>query len=107
MGIASVITSFSTWSNTATVKHKGTQIDLIIDRADHCINLCEIKFYNNHYQMTKLDVERLNHKREIFQQVTQTQKTLFITLITSYGAIENDFYHQAVDGQIKLDDLFV
>ena len=84
----------------------GAQIDLIIDRADHCIHLCEIKFYAQEFKMTKAYANKLNERKEIFREQTKTKKTLFNTLITPYGATTNQHYLASVDQQLKLDDLF-
>jgi len=85
---------------------EGAQIDLVIDRADHCINLCEIKFSNDVYVLTKKDQEALERKKRVFQRETGTNKTLFTTLITPYGAEENSYYIGTVQKQLTMDALF-
>lgn len=85
---------------------RGAEIDLVIDRADQCINLCEIKFYNDVYVMTKQDAEDLERKKMIFRQQTKTNKVLFITLITPYGVKENEHYISSVNNQFTLECLF-
>lgn len=85
---------------------KGAEIDLLIDRADQCINLCEIKFYNTVYTMTKEDADDLERKKMVFLMKTQTRKALFMTLITPYGVKENDHYLSCVDNQLSLNSLF-
>jgi len=86
---------------------KGAQIDLIIDRSDQCINLCEIKFYNSEYIMQEEQAKKMNNRREIFRQVTGSRKTLFNTLITPYGANVNRHTISSVDQQLTLDALFL
>ena len=85
----------------------GGQIDLIIDRADQCINLCEIKFWNSEYIMNDANAQKLNKRREIFREKAKTKKTLFNTLITPYGARVNKHYLSSVDKQLNLDALFL
>lgn len=85
---------------------EGAEIDLVIDRADQCINLCEIKFYNGPYTMTKHDAETIERKKRLFQERTKTRKALFITLITPFGAFENEHYIRCIDKQLTLDSLF-
>lgn len=98
----------SYWSYLAQDSaEKGTQIDLIIDRADQCINLCEIKFWNSEYIMTDLYAQKLNQRREIFREKAKARKTLFNTLITPYGARNNKHYLSSVDKQLNLDALFI
>lgn len=85
---------------------EGAEIDLVLDRADQCINLCEMKFYNNIYTLKKHDVEVINKKKRIFLEDTGSRKAIFVTLITSYGAKETDHYLECVDNQLTLDNLF-
>lgn len=85
---------------------EGAEIDLVIDRADQCINLCEIKFYNNTYVFKKHDAEAIEKKKRIFIGHTRTKKAIFVTLITSYGANETEYYHECVDNQLTIDNLF-
>lgn len=46
LGIRGVITHGYSWDTVATDEHPGAQIDLLIDRSDKIINLCEIKYYD-------------------------------------------------------------
>ena len=87
-------------------KQAGFQIDLLIDRADNTINLCEMKFYDTPYQLTKKNTEELLKKKYLFQAHTKTRKQLFITLISNYELIPNA-YSQEIDNFITLDDLFI
>lgn len=84
----------------------GAQIDLLIDRADKCINLCEIKFSNSIFHITKNYAQNLRYKKHCFQEQTQTKKSLFTTLITSYGTTVNEHYLSSVDNQLTMDVLF-
>lgn len=106
LGIAAVKTIQSVWRFQKDSANQGTQIDLIIDRADNCINLCEIKFYHQPYQMTQKEAELISQRREIFRETTKTKKSVFNTLITTYGAIENDAYLRVIDNQITMNELF-
>lgn len=106
LGIAGVMTTQGAWKTTHSPSGNGAQIDLIIDRADNCINLCEIKFYNQPYSLTQQDVTSLQRKRAAFIQETGCDKTIFITMITALGVNENDHYHQVIDNQITMKDLF-
>ena len=85
---------------------KEAQIDLLIDRSDVCINLCEIKFFRDVWDMTEHDAILLNRRRERFRESTKTKKSLFTTLITPYGAQINSHYTSCVDQQLTLEHLF-
>ena len=100
MGLSVVADAKSGW------RGKGAQIDLIIDRADKCINLCEIKFYDEQVVIDQNYAQTLQGKRVAFKNQTGTKKTLFTTLITTYGVKEEKFYFGAVDNQLSLDALF-
>ncbi len=103
--IGGVSTKSGYWKSTLNGK-KEIEIDLVIDRADQCINLCEIKFCNAPYEMSKSYASELQAKKESFRLKTQSRKTLFTTLITPYGATANPAYLNAVDNQIVIDELF-
>jgi uncharacterized protein len=87
-------------------KSKEAEIDLIIDRADNCINLCEIKFCKAPFEVSFSYARELETKKESFLRETSTRKALFTTLITPHGAIANPAYLSAVDNQIVIDELF-
>lgn len=84
----------------------GTQIDLLIDRADRCISLCEIKFSDSEFVISKSYAENLRKKRDIFRAQTGTRKTVFIVMITTYGVRENDHFQRLIDQQLTIDALF-
>jgi hypothetical protein len=107
LGISGVGTRVSAWRHyPESDESQGVQIDLVIDRDDQCINLCDMKFSDFEYQVTKEYAEKLNRKKDLFRKITGTKKALFTTLITTYGAIENANYHDSIQKQIKLDDIF-
>jgi hypothetical protein len=85
---------------------QGAQIDLVIDRADKCINLCEMKYSDSEFVVDKSYVEKLQNKKKIFREQTRTAKTLFTTLVTTYGVKKNAHYLSVVDTQLTMDDLF-
>ena len=85
----------------------GAEIDLVIDRADGCVHLCEMKFCNKEFVMSRQEAEALERKKAVFVEQTKTKKAIFITLITPYGAVENMHYLSCVHNQLSLDDLFV
>lgn len=76
------------------------------DRNDHTINICEIKFSNTTYKITKKYNEELQNKLMMFRQSTGTRKTLMLTFITTYGMYDNEYRVQLEDNDVKMDDLF-
>lgn len=65
-----------------------------------------MKFYRDIFVVDKVCAENLQHKKTLFQEKTKTKKAIFMTLITLYGASENQNYAGVVDNQITADALF-
>lgn len=85
----------------------GAQIDLLIDRDDNVINLCEMKFYNTEYAIDKKYANEIAKKVNAFSDSTKTKKSIFVTFITSYGLISNQYSRQYVQNELTMDHLFV
>ena len=102
-GMASSVASFIARPKDGL---SGTQIDLLIDRSDQSINVCEIKFSIADYEVTKKDVDNIKNKKRVFQYHTKTKKHLFTTLITIMGVINNSNRINHIDQVVTLDDLF-
>ena len=86
--------------------YNGIQIDLLIDRADGVINLCEAKFTSASYKLTTDYKSRLRERADIFSAVTKSKKSIFVTLITTYGLHKADEHLDVIQNVITLDDLF-
>lgn len=104
LGIGAVYTEVSAWRSTQS--EHGAQIDLIIDRRDRVINLCEIKFSVDPYVISKSYAEKLRHKLSTFRMETGTTKTLFLTFITTFGLRENKHFIGLVQNSLTMDALF-
>jgi uncharacterized protein len=106
LGISGIYTEQSVWRYTPKADEVGVQIDLLIDRQDNCINLCELKFYNTEFTLDKQAANNLATKRQVFIEKTGTKKTIFNTLITTFGAKRNEHYLQTVQNQLTMEVLF-
>jgi len=84
----------------------GAQIDLIIDRIDDAINICEIKYSKNEFAITKDYGKKLVKKLEIFEEKTRTKKQIFLTMITTFGVKKNIWAEDLISSEVVLDDLF-
>ncbi len=84
----------------------GTQIDMIIDRSDNCINMIEAKFHNQKYVMKSIDAENITHKINTLTQKTRTSKIVFTTLITSSPTEKNEYYNEVITNEINYVELF-
>ncbi len=82
------------------------QIDMLIDRADKTVNICEMKFYNKPYAMTARDEEDIERKISTFIETTGGDKNVILTMITVKG-IEKNEHSGCVQKEIRLEDLFV
>jgi AAA+ ATPase superfamily predicted ATPase len=87
-------------------KEAGAQIDLLFDRHDHAVTLCEIKYSANKYGIDKAYAKDLQRKLDVFQNKTKTPKQLFLTLITLNGVKKNLWSEDLVTNQTVLKDLF-
>jgi AAA+ ATPase superfamily predicted ATPase len=85
---------------------EGCQIDLLIDRADGIINLCEIKFHQGKFSLTKKDAENIRKKVSLYQNHTKTNKPIYVTLITPEGIQPNAHSNSIVMNEITMKDLF-
>jgi uncharacterized protein len=106
LGIVGITSSVSSFLASAEAGMSGAQIDLLIDRADQSINLCEIKFSTTDYEVTKKDIDNIENKKKVFVYHTDTKKHVFVTLITTMGAVNNSHKINYIDQVITLDDLF-
>lgn len=103
LGIAGVQSNVSSWRSS--LSEKGSQIDLLIDRKDQTINICEIKFSTEKFLINKSYEENLRNKITAFKQETKTKKATHLTMITTYGVQQNK-YSGSVQKEIILNDLF-
>lgn len=85
---------------------EGFQIDMLIDRADNVINICEMKYYQAQYELGKKDMELIHEKMEKFRKISQTKKQLLYTLITSNGLKINEYSIGTVAKAIEAKELF-
>ncbi|MGK0189690.1 MAG: AAA+ ATPase superfamily predicted ATPase [Verrucomicrobiales bacterium] len=107
LGIAGVSTESSSWTfRPKEVTETGTQIDLLIDRADGCINLCEMKFCEGPFVIDKRYATLLRQRRETFRRETGTKKSLFLTFVTTADVKHNPYGLELVDASVTLDTLF-
>lgn len=105
LGINGIRSGISAWSCRQTDEHQGAQIDLVIDRRDQVINLCEAKFSNNEYAITADYEKVLRNKVNAFRIETKTRSALHLTMITTYGVAKNT-HSSIVTSEVTMDDLF-
>lgn len=106
LGISGVSTQVYAWSHRPAYKgDRGAQIDLIIDRADGVVNVCEIKFASGLYDVGPREEVEFETKLDVFRRVTHTTKSVHLTLITLNGTTDNPHGH-CVQSMVTMKDLF-
>ncbi len=104
LGIGSVQTQSSAWvGNNGSEK---AQIDLVIDRRDQVVNLCEMKFSIKTFTIEKSDAENLRQKMGLFKEITKTPKAVWLTFITTFGLTQNNYAQSLVHNSLTMDVLF-
>ncbi len=102
LGISGVYTEVASWKS----REKGIQIDLLIDRRDHIISLCEIKYSKDSFTITLAYKAELEKKLAGFRTETQTRKAILLTMLTTFGVEENKHSLGFVQNIVKMEDLF-
>jgi AAA+ ATPase superfamily predicted ATPase len=105
LGIFGVTTNYSSWRHTDAETDNTTQIDLLIDRNDRVINLCEMKYSKDEYVITKEYNDTLRRRYATFIRAAKTRKTVHITMITTYG-IKHNIYWGNIQSEVNMNDLF-
>jgi hypothetical protein len=106
LGILGVHTRQYSFVAKGDAENEGAQIDLIIDRQDNVITVCEMKFYNDDVSISKEMAEKLNRRLRVFRRENGTKKQVFLILVTTFGIIKNQYSIGLIDKTIVLDDLF-
>ena len=107
LGVGAVATDVSAWFDKGdrNTSSRGSQIDLIIERADRIIHLCEMKFCLGQYRITADYEMKLRNRMELFRERTRNRKSLVNTFITSFG-IANGSHTGVVNSEVTLEGLF-
>lgn len=103
LGISGITTNVFSWFGKGD--NRSAQIDMLIDRADNAINLCEMKFYSKAYPMSVKDEEDIERKVSTFSEATKTNKTIIVTMITDKG-LERNEHSECIQKVVTLDQLF-
>ena len=107
LGISGMLTTESIWytEGNPELGLPGAQIDLVIERRDRTIHLCEMKFSVNEYVIDREEDLALRNRQETFRMCTKTRKTLLLTMVTTYG-VRRNMYSGLIQSQVVMDDLF-
>ncbi|MDR1806390.1 MAG: ATP-binding protein [Propionibacteriaceae bacterium] len=103
LGISGVATTTASWLGQRD--GQKAQIDLVLARRDGVINLCEMKFADREYEITKAYADRLRQQRWAFADHAPKSAALHTTLVTPYG-VKRNIHWSEVQAEVTLDDLF-
>ena len=105
LGISGVTTEESLWSKQGTDEEEGAQIDLIIERKDNVVNMCEAKFYSDEFIANKDCHFALVRRERLLREIIPKKASIHNTLITTFGLKQVEYFGDFVN-VITLDDLF-
>ena len=103
LGISGLHTEYYSWRSKEHLP--AAQIDLIIERSDNMVNLCEVKYSNGQYVLNKAEYEKIQNRQMAFVDETKCKQGVFLTLITTSLPKQNE-YSSMINGVVVLDDLF-
>lgn len=107
LGISALQTESSAWRyQPKSTQEQGVQIDLLIDRADSVVNLCEMKYSATPFTIKKKYAKELRNKQQVFQSITKTRKALFLTMVTTHGLADNAYSQELVNNRVDAEALF-
>lgn len=112
LGFSGIISSAHSWvyrpnktGDADKAGDTGVQIDLLIDRNDQTINLCEMKYSSAQYTITAEEDLRIRNRKAVFMRETETTKAVMVTMITTYGLTAGG-YSNDIPCQVTMTDLF-
>lgn len=106
LGISGIYAEESGYLFKGDKNSDGFQIDLLIDRNDSVINVCEMKFYSGEFTIDKSYAAKLRYKINKFKELSGTNKHIMLTFISSFGLVKNKHSLGLVNNDLKMDVLF-
>jgi uncharacterized protein len=106
LSISGIYSSVSSFYQQGDEENDGVQIDMLLDRNDHTINLFEIKFYNQPYILNKESADKLRQKQWRFQAISKTKKHINWLIISTFGLQKNQYSTGLISNSLSMEDLF-
>lgn len=103
--IRGVSTSRFSFVMKGSEDEKGAQIDLVLERKDNVVNLCEMKFYADLYHAEEEDDLNLRRKKTVLSSFLKKKQTIQTVLITTFGLAKGK-YQWLYQNVVTLSDLF-
>ena len=105
LGILGVYTQTHYWQSRGDGSKKGTQIDMLIERADKTVMIVEIKYYNKEFAISKSYADNLRAKIETFRENDKAHNSIMLVILSTYG-VEQNSYSSMVNCNLGMDVLF-
>ena len=110
LGISGMRTRCYAWRSQKSKEHgererPGAQIDLLIERADNAVNICEMKYSAGEYEIDRDESRRMLNRRERFMAESGSKAAVYLTFVTTCGLVRNMYWND-VQSEVTLDDLF-
>lgn len=102
LGISGISTKEYPWASERV--EGGAQVDLVIERGDRTINLCEMKFTEKPLELTKSFELDLINKRDVFKEETGTRSALMMVVVSVNGM--RGSRDGVIARKLTVDDLF-
>lgn len=104
LGISAISTEYFSWRSTEV--EPAAQIDLLIERADRVVNVCEMKFSEGEYCIQKSEDLKIRNRMEAYRNETNTKKAIIPVLVTTFG-LQRNTYSSNIKNVVTMDDLFI
>ncbi|MBA4302178.1 MAG: ATPase [Cyclobacterium sp.] len=104
LGISGIQAEHAAWRGS--IEGKGAQIDLLIDRRDHVITICECKFQLDSFSISKEYADQIKSKISVFKEVSKTKKAVHFAFVSTYGLHRNAYSDMLVQSEVTMDALF-
>ena len=106
LGIGGIAYQVKTFRRVASETAGGVQVDLLLDRDDRVVTLCEVKFSQSDFVLSKEYAQELQEKRRRFQSHSKTRKHVSLVIVTTYGVVGPPSIVGLLDGVVTLQDFF-
>ena len=105
LGISGIQTEEFSWRRKGGNGELGAQIDLLINRADHAVTICEMKYASGPYEIKAEEGRKIAHRRAAYIEDEDFTGSVFITMVTPHGVVQNEYWND-IQSEVTLSQLF-